>query len=132
MNRTVEKAKSIIILLFVVSLLFTSFGNCSSNHQMMDCSGSGKNAVINTDGITSPFLPAGETESEKLASLLRQQVLPAKNPFGFSTISFIIFTVISAFLLSVFLTFRRRLLFIHADQFQKPIISYIHDKAGNK
>ena len=88
MNRTVEKAKSIIILLFVVSLLFTSFGNCSSNHQMMDCSGSGKNAVINTDGITSPFLPAGETEIEKLASLLRQQVLPAKNPFGFSTTCF--------------------------------------------
>lgn len=132
MNRNFEKTKSIIILLFVVSLLFTSFANSNPNQQMLDSSSSGKNTVISTDGLVSPFLPAGETEIEKLASLLRQQVLPAKSPLGSFFISFPLFIVNSAFLFSAFLILRRRLLFICADQSQKSIIEFIHNTDGHK
>ena len=78
MNEKYNKIKSIIALLFTVSLLLAFFTGSVPEERRYSVSGSGSSAVISVDGDFSPFLPAGETELEKLSSLFQRPVLPAR------------------------------------------------------
>ena len=127
MNRIFTKTKSIIALLFVASLLLTFFvGNGSDSWN--GAPGSEKSTVISADRDFSPFLPAGETELEKLSSLLQRPAMPARRTFRFDTFSIILLALLCAYAGAFFLCAGRKKSYENADQFHKSVIAYIHHK----
>ena len=68
MNKAFAKVKSIIAILFMVSLLITFFAGRVTGNREHRWSGTGGSAVGSAEGDTSPFLPAGETQLEKFSS----------------------------------------------------------------
>ena len=128
MNKAFTKTKSIIAILFAVSLLITFFAGSISGSRENNWSGAGKNAVVSVEGDTSPFLPAGETQMEKLSSLLQRPVLPVRRTFRFETFSILVLVLLFAYGRAFFSCLNGWRFYETADQFRKSLITYIYHK----
>lgn len=128
MNKAFAKVKSIIAILFVVSLLITFFAGSVSGNRENSWSGTGGSAVVSAEGDTSPFLPAGETQLEKLSSLLQRPVLPARRSFPFDTLSILVLVMLLVYGRAFFSCLNNWRFYEAKDQFRKSMITYIYHK----
>lgn len=128
MNEKYNKIKSIVALLFAVSLLLAFFTGCTPEERRDSVPVPGSSAVISVDGDFSPFLPAGETELEKLSSLFQRPVLSARRTFRFDVFSILLLVLPCVYARAFFPCLDSWRFYSDSDQFRQSMITYIYHK----
>ena len=127
MYRLFQKTKSVIALLFVLTLLAFSVAGVKTDVRSNFASAESR-ASISTDLLSAPVLPVSEAEIEKSASHFGHQGLPARYSSQAGLAILIGFLFLSMPVLS-FRTFIRIAQAGQTDQFRKSTIRYIHRKS---
>ena len=127
MYRLFQKTKSVIALLFVLTLLGFSIAGIKTDVRSTFAPAESR-ASISTDLLSAPVLPVSEAEIEKSASHFGHQGLPARYSYQAGLAILIGFLFLSMPVLS-YRTFIRISQAGQTDQFRKSTIRYIHRKS---